>query len=72
MYIEIGRRPTQHEASMHIGTFVQKKGSKGTLGIITDRPPIRGCWEVRWTKGKNQGSTLISQEVELVAAKVKA
>jgi len=72
MYIEIGHRPKQHEASMHIGTFVQKKGSKETLGIITQRPPIYGCWEVRWTKGKNQGSTLISQEAELVAAKVKA
>jgi len=57
---------------MHIGTFVQKKGSKETLGIITDRPPIRGCWEVKWTRGKNQGSTLISQETELVTAKVKA
>ena len=72
MYIEIGHRPTQHEASMHIGTFVQKKGSKGTLGIITDRPPIYGCWEVRWTRGKNRGATLVCQEAELVAAKVKA
>ena len=56
---------------MEIGTFVQKKGSKGTLGIITDRPPIRGCWEVRWTRGKNRGATLVSQETELVAATVK-
>ena len=71
MYKQIGHRPTQHEASMHIGTFVQKKGSKGTLGIITDRPPIRGCWEVRWTRGKNRGATLVSQETELVAATVK-
>ena len=70
MYKQIGHRPTQHEASMHIGTFVQKKDSKGTLGVITERPPIAGCWKVKWTKGKNQGSSLISQEVELETAQI--
>ena len=68
MYKQIGHRPTITEASMHIGTFVQKKNSKGTLGVITERPPIAGCWRVKWTRGKNQGSTLISQEVELETA----
>jgi len=57
---------------MHIGLFVQKKGSKETLGIITERPPIHGCWSVKWTKGRNQGDTLISQEAELVVVKTKA
>jgi|TARA_R110000787_G_scaffold184994_1_gene296780 hypothetical protein len=71
MYIEIGHRPTQHEASMHIGTFVQKKDSKGTLGFITERPPITGCWSVLWTQGKNRGSVLISQEAELEIAGVQ-
>ena len=55
---------------MHIGSFVQKKNSKGTLGIITDRPPIRGCWWVRWTQGNHQGQTSISQETELVTVEV--
>ena len=72
MYKQIGHRPTQHEASMHIGTFVQKKGSKGTLGFITGRPPITGCWSVRWTQGKNRGATLISQEAELETVEVQS
>ena len=55
---------------MHIGTFVQKKNSKGSLGVITERPPIAGCWKVKWTKGKNQGASLISQEVELETAQI--
>ena len=70
MYKQIGHRPTITEASMHIGTFVQKKNSKGTLGVITERPPIAGCWRVKWTRGKNQGSTSISQEVELETATI--
>ena len=70
MYKQIGHRPTTTEASMHIGIFVQKKGSKGSLGVITERPPIAGCWKVKWTKGKNQGSSLISQEVELETAQI--
>ena len=57
---------------MHIGNFVQKKGSKGSLGVITERPPIAGCWKVKWTKGKNRGSSLISQEVELETVETKA
>ncbi len=72
MYKQIGHRPTNTEASMHIGNFVQKKGSKGSLGVITERPPIAGCWKVKWTKGKNQGSSLISQEVELETVETKA
>ena len=70
MYKQIGHCPTNTEASMHIGTFVQKKNSKGSLGVITERPPIAGCWKVKWTKGKNQGSSLISQEVELETAQI--
>ena len=56
---------------MHIGSYVQKKGSKSSLGVITNRPPIAGCWRVMWTRGKNQGTSLISQEAELVEAKIK-
>ena len=55
---------------MHIGNFVQKKGSNGTLGIITERPPIPGCWWVKWTRGSRQGQTSISQETELVTVEV--
>ena len=72
MYKQIGHRPTNTEAFMHIGIFVQKKGSKGSLGVITERPPIAGCWKVKWTRGKNQGSSLISQEVELETVETKA
>ena len=72
MYEQIGHRPTNTEASMHIGTFVQKKGSKETLGVITNRPPIAGCWSVRWTRGKNRGATLISQEAELETVEVQS
>jgi hypothetical protein len=72
MYKQIGHRPTITEASMHIGSYVQKKGSKSSLGVITNRPPISGCWRVMWIKGNNRGSTLISQEAELVKADTKA
>ena len=72
MYKQIGHRPTQHEASMHIGTFVQKKNSKGTLGFITERPPISGCWSVRWTQGKNRGATMVYQERELETVEVQS
>ena len=72
MYKQIGRRPTITEASMHIGSYVQKKGSKSSLGVITNRPPIAGCWRVMWTRGKDQGSSKISQEAELVVADTKA
>ena len=71
MYEQIGRRPTITEASMHIGSYVQKKGSKSSLGVITNRPPIAGCWRVMWTRGKDQGSSKISQEAELVVADTK-
>jgi hypothetical protein len=54
---------------MHIGIYVQKKGSKGTLGLITERPAIRDCWSVRWLQGKNRGNTLISHERDLVPVK---
>ena len=56
---------------MHIGSYVQKKGSKSSLGVITNRPPIAGCWRVMWTRGKDQGSSKISQEAELVVADTK-
>ena len=54
---------------MHIGNFVQKRGSKNTMGIITERPPISYCWKVLWTAGKNKGSSTIIQEDNLVLAK---
>lgn len=57
---------------MHIGSYVQKKGSKSSLGVITNRPPIAGCWRVMWTRGKDQGSSLISQEAELKTVETKA
>ena len=50
---------------MHIGTFVQNKTSKDSIGIITGRPPIAGCWKVRWTQGHNRGVTTIMQELNL-------
>ena len=50
---------------MHIGTFVQNKTSKDSIGIITGRPPITNCWNVRWTKGRNRGTSSIVQESNL-------
>ena len=57
---------------MHIGNFVQKKGSKGTLGFITERPPISDCWSVRWTQGTNRGATLVYRECELEKVEVQS
>jgi len=56
---------------MHIGSFVQKRGSKETLGIITGRTPIHGCWNVLWTQGNNQGRDMISREDDLIDVKMK-
>ena len=58
---------------MRIGLHVQKLGQKDSLGIITERPCISGCWNVLWTRGKHlAGRTLIIQESQLVLAKTKA
>ena len=57
---------------MQIGIFVQKKGSKGSLGVIMERPPIAGCWKVKWTRGENQGSSSLIQEDELETVETKA
>ena len=57
---------------MHIGTFVQKKDSKGTLGFITERPPIYGCWKVKWTRGGEQGRVTLVQEDSLTLATIKS
>ena len=56
---------------MHIGNFVQKRGSKTTLGIITDRPAIAYCWKVMWTSGKEKGLSTLIQEDKLVLVKTK-
>ena len=54
-----------NRGNMHIGTFVQNKTSKDSIGIITGRPPIANCWNVRWTKGRNRGTSSIVQESNL-------
>ncbi len=54
---------------MHIGNIVQKRGSKGIMGIITERPAISSCWKVLWTSGNNRGTTSIIQEDNLVLLK---
>jgi len=56
---------TQREVVVHIGQYVEKVGSKGTYGIITDRPMVHECWTVRWIIGPNRGRTLISHQREL-------
>ena len=48
--------------NMHIGALVEKKGTKGTIGIIIERPAIRGCWVVRWTAGPNAGKVSLHSE----------
>ena len=53
---------------MHIGNFVQKKGSKGSLGFISERPPIAYCWNVVWVRGDRKGSSSIVREEDLVLA----
>ena len=56
---------------MHIGNFVYKKGSKGSLGFISERPPISYCWNVVWVKGDRKGRSDIIREDQLVLAKSK-
>jgi hypothetical protein len=56
---------------MHIGNFVQKRGSKTTLGIITARPAISYCWKVLWTSGKEKGRSTLIPEDNLVLVKTK-
>ena len=53
---------------MRIGSFVQKKGSKGSLGFISERPAVAYCWSVYWLKGKKKGSSSIIREEDLVLA----
>ena len=53
---------------MHIGNFVQKKGSKGSLGFISERPPISYCRNVVWVRGDRKGSSSIVREEDLVLA----
>ena len=56
---------------MHIGDYVQKRDSKGTLGIITERQPVSYCWKVMWTRGKERGRSTLMQEDRLVLVKTK-
>ena len=56
---------------MHIGNFVYKKGSKGSLGFISERPAISYCWNVVWVKGDKKGSSSIIREEDLVLARAK-
>ena len=43
---QLGRRPTNTEASMHIGSFVQKKNSKSMLSASSQTvQPIAGMLE---------------------------
>jgi hypothetical protein len=56
---------------MRIGDFVQKRGAKDSMGIITERPPISYCWTVKWTRGDKRGKITIMQEDNLVKAQVR-
>ena len=56
---------------MRIGSYVQKRGSKNTLVIITERPPVSYCWKVMWTRGDQRGKTTLIQEDNLILAKIK-
>ena len=56
---------------MHIGNFVYKKGSKASLGFISERPAISYCWNVVWVKGDKKGSSSIIREEDLVLARAK-
>ena len=56
---------------MHIGNFVHKKDSKGSLGFISERPAISYCWNVVWVKGDKKGSSSIIREEDLVLARAK-
>lgn len=51
---------------MKIGEYVENARFTGSLGVITQRPAVSGCWCVKWTRGKNlEGKTLISAENDL-------
>ena len=54
---------------MRIGNFVQKRGSKGTIGYIEGRAPIYSCWSVRWTQGERKGTHSVISEEQLVLTK---
>jgi hypothetical protein len=56
---------------MRIGSYVQKRGSKNTLGIITERPPVSYCWKVLWTRGDQRGRSTLMQEDHLVVVETK-
>jgi hypothetical protein len=54
---------------MRIGNFVYKKGSRSNIGFISERPAVSYCWNVRWVKGNNRGSSSIVREDDLVLIK---
>jgi hypothetical protein len=55
---------------MHIGSTVSmKKDASPSVGIITRRPAVSNCWEVRWTAGARRGTQSIVQERELVSTR---
>ena len=57
---------------MRTGDYVQKRRFKGSLGVITERPPIYGCWKVKWTRGGEQGRVTLIQEDNLTLATIKS
>ena len=57
---------------MRTGDYVQKRGFKGSLVVITERPPIYGCWKVKWTRGGEQGRVTLIQEDSLTLATIKS
>lgn len=56
---------------MHIGNYVQNIRSKGSVGIITERPAVSYCWTVRWTQGNKRGTSSIVPQSDLKLVKAK-
>jgi len=57
---------------MHIGNTVKSTISNSSIGVISGRPAIAYCWDVRWTSGPYRGTTSIVREENLqVLAKSK-
>ena len=54
--------PPQQESKMHIGSKVTLIGDEGSIGMISNRAPVRGVWVVRWYAGKEAGKEMLAHE----------
>ena len=51
---------------MKVGNFVEKRGSKGSLGFISEYRDKSDSWKGVWMRGEKQGSTSVTREKDLI------